>query len=169
MTLKLLKENLNIDSSIVKISHKEIFSIGIKFLLLDVDGTLIPRESTEVNINVKDWIKEAKKYFTIHLISNNPSKKRIKNIAEQLSLTYSYRANKPSRKKLEEYMNNSNYKPEEYAIIGDRIFTDILAGNRLGIFTILVKPIKSNGEANDNYKVIKIERKIAQFLGAIIL
>ena len=141
---------------------------GIKTLLIDVDGTLIPRQEINVHINVQKWISNSKKYFNIHLISNNPSKKRIKYIADQLGLTYSFRANKPSKKKLEEYISSSETKLEEVAMIGDRIFTDILAGNRLGVYTILVKPIKSNGDTNFNYKIVKIERKISQLIGAII-
>ena len=168
MFLKLFEEKLNIGSSILKVSQTEIFSKGIKFLLLDVDGTLLPREEINVHIKVKEWINNAKSYFQIHLISNNPSKKRIKYIAEQLDLTYTYRANKPSRKKIEDYILNSNAKPDEVAIIGDRIFTDIIAGNRLGLYTILVKPIKANGTSNDNYKVEKIERRITQIIGAIM-
>ena len=35
--------------------------------------------------NVKDWIRIAKKSFTLHLVSNNPSKKRIKEVAKQLN------------------------------------------------------------------------------------
>ena len=89
-------------------------------------------------------------------------------IADQLDLTYTFRANKPSRKKLEEYIVNSKAKPGEIAIIGDRIFTDIIAGNRLGLYTILVKTIKANGSANNNYIVERIERKITQILGAIM-
>ena len=27
------------------------------------------------------------------------------------------------------------------ALIGDRLFTDVLAGNRLGLYTVLVRPI----------------------------
>ncbi len=168
MAFKLFEEKLNISSSILNISHHKIHSKGIKFLLLDVDGTLLPREEINVHINVKKWIKDAKKYFTIHLISNNPSKNRIKYIAEQLDLTYSYKAYKPSRKKLQEYITSSNAKIDEVAIIGDRIFTDILAGNRLGIYTILVKPIKSNGDTNNEYKIEKVERKISKILGAIM-
>ena len=30
---------------------------------------------------------------------------------------------------------------EETAVIGDQVFTDILGGNRMGLFTILVVPI----------------------------
>ena len=32
--------------------------------------------------------------------------------------------------------------PEEAAIVGDQIFTDILGGNRAGVLTLLVHPIR---------------------------
>ena len=38
------------------------------------------------------------------------------------------------------------YKNNNIAIIGDRIFTDILVGNRLGLYTILIKPLGPNGD-----------------------
>jgi len=31
--------------------------------------------------------------------------------------------------------------PADTAVIGDQLFTDVLGGNRLGLFTILVSPI----------------------------
>ena len=35
--------------------------------------------------------------------------------------------------------------PEQTAIVGDQIFTDVLGGNRAGVATILVKPIRLAG------------------------
>ena len=35
-----------------------------------------------------------------------------------------------------------NAAPEEAAIVGDQIFTDILGGNRAGVLTLLVHPIR---------------------------
>ena len=32
-------------------------------------------------------------------------------------------------------------RPAETAIVGDQMFTDILGGNRAGIYTIMVQPI----------------------------
>ena len=32
-------------------------------------------------------------------------------------------------------------RPGQVAVIGDQIFTDILGGNRLGLYTILVTPL----------------------------
>jgi len=32
-------------------------------------------------------------------------------------------------------------KPSQVAVVGDQVFTDILGGNRLGLYTILVCPL----------------------------
>ena len=36
-------------------------------------------------------------------------------------------------------------KPDETAIVGDQIFTDILGGRNAGIYTLLVEPIRLAG------------------------
>jgi hypothetical protein len=46
-------------------------------------------------------------------------------------------------------------KPEETAIIGDQIFTDILGGHRVGLFTILVPPLSS-----DEFAWTRLMRKL---------
>ena len=67
--------NVHWDSKlpIYEISHLKLQNEGIKSLLIDVDGTLLSRQSNIVPINVKNWIKESKKLFSLYLISNNPS------------------------------------------------------------------------------------------------
>ena len=51
-------------------------------------------------------------------------------------------------------------------MVGDRLFTDVLAGNRLGMFTILVEPIVAPGVAVRSYPVRSIEVLLSQFMGA---
>ena len=72
MNLKLLEPNWNSGVSIINLSQSEILSRGIKSLLLDVDGTLLPRKEDYIHNSVKDWIKIANNSFNLHLISNNP-------------------------------------------------------------------------------------------------
>jgi predicted HAD superfamily phosphohydrolase YqeG len=55
------------------------------------------------------------------------------------------------------------------ALVGDRIFTDVMAGNRLGLFTVLVKPIDSNGEPCQRDRLQKLELRLAQWMGAGLL
>ena len=75
----ILEVNWDSNLPIYAISQSELQKKGIHSLLLDVDGTLVNRKSNIIPKAVKNWIRESKKLFSIHLISNNPSKKRIDN------------------------------------------------------------------------------------------
>ena len=51
------------------------------------------------------------------------------------------------------------------AMVGDRVFTDVLAGNRLGMFTILIEPIVS-ADTTIGFSLLRsIEFAIARLLG----
>ena len=52
---------------IYEISHLKLQNEGIKSLLIDVDGTLLSRQTNIVSTNVKNWIKESKKLSLIHI------------------------------------------------------------------------------------------------------
>ena len=71
--------NVHWDSKlpIYEISHLKLQNEGIKSLLIDVDGTLLSRQSNIIPTNVKSWIIESKKLFSLYLISNNPSDERL--------------------------------------------------------------------------------------------
>ena len=158
--------NVNWDSNlpIYAISQSELQKKGIYCLLLDVDGTLVNRNSTKIPKAVKIWISESKKLFSLYLISNNPSKKRIAKIAKELNLRYKYNASKPRKKVTLHAINEVNYELKNIAIIGDRIFTDIIVGNRCNIKTILVKRLKRDGFPIKFNLTLTIEKLIALFI-----
>ena len=151
--------------SIHNIDVNKLLKSQIEAILIDVDGTLLPRESKELHKDVKEWIKTAKKHFKLHLLSNNPSEKRIKEIADDLDLTYTYSASKPCKRATMKIIKHLNCRNSKIAIIGDRLFTDILIGNRLGIYTILVRPIRSDGSICNKNRWQKIEKNLSRFLG----
>jgi uncharacterized protein len=51
-------------------------------------------------------------------------------------------------------------------MVGDRLFTDVLAGNRLGMFTVLVQPMSSPETIGRKYPVHALEVKLSRALGA---
>ena len=110
---------------------------------------------------VKNWIIESKKLFSLYLISNNPSKKRIAKIAKELNLRYKYNASKPRKKITMSAMKEIGSDSKNIAIIGDRIFTDIIVGNRCNINTILVKRLKRDGLPKKFNLTLSIERLIS--------
>ncbi len=56
------------------------------------------------------------------------------------------------------------YSSYEIAIIGDRIFTDILVGNRLGMYTILVDSVDLYGKRSEKNNLQLIERYLAKII-----
>ena len=56
--------------------------------------------------------------------------------------------------------------PTQIAMVGDRVFTDVLAGNRLGLFTVLVRPPNAEGFPCPNDRVQRLERRLARLLGS---
>ena len=133
-------------------------------MILDVDGTLISGNKPVLSIDIENWINNSKKYFYIYLFSNNPSKKRIKLVADQLGLDFTYSGGKPSKRKLKNILDKIPYESNEIAIIGDRVFTDIIVGNRLGMYTILVDSVDYYGKRIEKNNFQNIERYIAKII-----
>ena len=149
---------------IYKVSHSKLFELGITCLLIDVDGTLLSRNSNIIPNKVKKWIIKSKKIFNLYLISNNPSKKRINKIGEELGIDYKYRALKPRMKSTLEVINILNKDKNNIAIVGDRIFTDIIVGNRCNIKTILIQRLNKKGLPLKFNATLFIERILSLFL-----
>ncbi len=149
---------------IYKVSHSKLFELGITCLLIDVDGTLLSRNSNIIPNKVKKWIIKSNKIFNLYLISNNPSKKRINKIGEELGIDYKYRALKPRIKSTLEVINNLNKDKNNIASVGDRIFTDIIVGNRCNIKTILIQRLNKKRLPLKFNATLFIERILSLFL-----
>ncbi|MEI7885188.1 MAG: YqeG family HAD IIIA-type phosphatase [Clostridia bacterium] len=113
----------------------------IKALILDLDNTITLWNFMEVSQQVTNWIGSVKQAdIAVYIISNN-SAKRVEPVARLLALPYIYFANKPSIKGLLKVQDQLELASEQIAMIGDQIFTDILAGKRAGFRTILLAPL----------------------------
>ncbi len=154
-----------VDNVITSIDHNEIYIRGLRSLLLDVDGTLLSKNSSCLDKNVFSWVQKLKKVHKIYLISNNPSFSRIQAVAKELDLPFIHKALKPRTYFLIKALNEMGSDINEAAIIGDRIFTDVLAGNRIGIYTILVRSIEKGNRYKYN-KTHNVEKFISSMLGA---
>ena len=149
---------------IYEITLSKLQKEGIDSLLIDVDGTLINRKSTSIPKAVKDWILESKKFFSLYLISNNPSEKRISKIAKDLEIRYKFNALKPRKKVTLDVIKELKCESKNIAIIGDRILTDIVVGNRCNIKTILVKRLGKDGLPIKFNLTLLIEKLITFFI-----
>ncbi|MDJ0688379.1 MAG: YqeG family HAD IIIA-type phosphatase [Xenococcaceae cyanobacterium MO_188.B32] len=165
----LLQPDLILGDTITDLTAEILQQYQIKGLVLDVDETLVPLKEKEASEELKQWVAEIRKIAAIWLVSNNLSQTRIGNIAKSLHLPYIVGAKKPSRKKLRQAAEAMNLPVEQVAMVGDRLFTDVLAGNRLGMFTILVEPMVDPLIAARSYKIRNFEVWISQKLGVSLV
>ena len=163
---KILQPDLVLGDSVMKLTVDILQEHNIKGLVLDVDETLVPITAMNASPELTLWVEEIKPVVSLWLASNNLSQTRIGRIAESLNLPYITGAAKPSRRKLRKAVDAMNLPVEQVAMVGDRLFTDVLAGNRLGMFTILVEPMVDAGEAVRKYPMRSFEVWVSQALGA---
>ncbi len=144
---------------ITDITAEDLKKAGAKLVLLDADNTLSLHGSQEPFSGVPEWIFEIKKSgFELIIISNN-SRERIKPFAEKLGLPFVYKSAKPLPKGFKKATEKFGMKPEQTAVIGDQLFTDVLGGKIFGSKVFLTEPL---GPETDFF--IKIKRKFEKFI-----
>ncbi|MFY9139402.1 MAG: YqeG family HAD IIIA-type phosphatase [Thermacetogeniaceae bacterium] len=128
-------------NTIFDIPLVQLYTDGIRGIIFDLDNTLTEWNSPELSKETISWLENAKKIgFKMCFVSNN-SDLRVKEIADLVDIPFVAWAKKPRRRSFRKAMALMATKPEQTAVVGDQIFTDILGGNRLGLFTVLVSPI----------------------------
>ncbi|WP_448603962.1 YqeG family HAD IIIA-type phosphatase [Thermoleptolyngbya sp.] len=163
---KLLQPDLVLGSSILALTPELLQQHNLRGLVLDVDETLVPIRVAQTSGELREWVAQLRPAIAIWLVSNNISKSRISSIANSLELPYLLGAGKPSRRKLRQAVEAMGIPIEQVAMVGDRLFTDVLAGNRLGMFTILVEPMADPAVEVSRSPVRNFEVWVSQALGA---
>ncbi|MBR3249762.1 MAG: YqeG family HAD IIIA-type phosphatase [Clostridia bacterium] len=124
------------------ITTKFLKENNIKALILDVDNTLI-----DYYCNLSEetiyWANNLKKEnIKLYILSNTNKEAKVQKIAQKLDIPYKYFAKKPLKLGFLKVKKELKENPENIAVVGDQLFTDILGGNRCKMFTILVEPIE---------------------------
>ena len=127
------------------IDFQKYYDMGYRGILFDVDNTLVPHGAPADERAVKLFEKLRKIGFNTCLISNN-KEPRVKSFADAVGTRYIFNAHKPSRKSYMKAFEIMNTHKENTMFVGDQIFTDVYGANRVGMFTILVKPIHPKEE-----------------------
>lgn len=116
-------------------------NIGIKAIIFDIDNTLVTYDDLKAPEHTKTWFEMLHNNGILTCLVSNNNKERVEIFAKSLNEPYFYAALKPKKKYLIKACQNIDVSPKETALIGDQLFTDIYGGNRLGMYTIMVKAI----------------------------
>jgi HAD superfamily phosphatase (TIGR01668 family) len=117
---------------------------GIRGIIFDLDNTIIPWDSREMDATIVAWLRDVlDRGFKVAIVSNN-WRGRVREIAARFDLPFVSRAYKPAKTGFRRALAELGLEPGEVAVVGDQLFTDVLGGNRLGLMTIWVKPLSAN-------------------------
>lgn len=115
---------------------------NIKLLMLDLDNTVASYTDAIPSKMTIDWVSHLKEQgIVLCFVSNSKLPKRVENFAEAMDIPFVKAAGKPRTRGLRTSMSILSKHPDNCALVGDQIFTDVWAAKRAGVHAILVKPI----------------------------
>ena len=133
-------------------SAEFLSSKGIKGIVLDIDNTLEPYEHELPGEHVIKWLNSlAEQGIKAAIVSNN-GKERVERFNKDLGLPAYYKAKKPFKKNVINAMADMGVKPQECALMGDQVFTDVWAAHNAKIRAILVPPINDKRDIFTKFK-----------------
>ena len=74
-------------------------------------------------------------------VSNNHKRRRVRDFAAMFDISFVSGAFKPAKFGFRHALQLMALPPHQVAVVGDQMFTDILGGNRMGLYTIWVEPL----------------------------
>ncbi|AEV17171.1 HAD superfamily (Subfamily IIIA) phosphatase, TIGR01668 [Thermus sp. CCB_US3_UF1] len=113
---------------------------GLQGVILDLDNTLLPYGEEDPPPPYRAWLEDLKAEVPIYLLSN-ALPERFARVQGRLGLPGHAPALKPwlgFRKALRAL----GLPAREVAVVGDQVFTDVLGGNLVGAYTVLVPPLR---------------------------
>jgi len=129
------------EESICGIDLNCLYLRGFRSIIVDLDNTITAWNRSHITPGLTEWFRLAKQLgFKICILSNG-SYRRVNVVASKLGIEVAPKKAKPMRRAFRNAINILGADPETTVVIGDQIFTDILGGNRINLYTILVNPI----------------------------
>lgn len=126
--------------SVLRIDEDFLKKNGVTALVLDMDNTLSMHGNPAAEDGILDWLDKMRGLgIKMRVVSNNTNK-RVAPLAAKLGLAFTANGAKPLTFGVTRAVKAMDAKKSETLVVGDQIFTDVMAGNLAGIRTVLVEP-----------------------------
>ena len=146
--------------SVTDIDLEDLEARGVCGLLIDLDNTLVPRNTVTASQAVMQWLGRARgRGFRICIVSNNWHE-RVSDAAESLGVPIVGKSLKPFPGGFRRGLALLGVTSSQAAVIGDQVFTDVLGGSIAGAITILVKPLAGGSDLPHTRLLRALERRV---------
>jgi HAD superfamily phosphatase (TIGR01668 family) len=129
-------------------------------VILDIDQTLVPFGETDIDDEIQNFLHHISAGRRFCLLSNVPRTEkriqRIQDIEDQIGIKPVFaKKRKPSPEAFQAALDFMESEPSKTLMVGDRLFTDIIGANNMGIATVLVPPLNPK---TDPFLMVKLPR-----------
>ena len=115
---------------------------GIRLLLCDIDNTLVAWNDPDSNAKVRRFLESVKHAGLKVALVSNAMPSRARRFSRDLGVEKVFCLScKPLPRNLKKAMRFYGVEPEETALMGDQLMTDVLGANLAGVYSILTHPI----------------------------
>lgn len=126
--------------SVLQLDEEFLRKNGVKALVLDMDNTLSMHGNPKAEKGVDEWLDKMRSLgIKMRVVSNNTNR-RVAPLAAMLGLEFTANGAKPLTFGVNRAVRAMGVSKSETLVVGDQIFTDVMAGNLAGIRTVLVEP-----------------------------
>jgi uncharacterized protein len=136
-------------ASVLEITPEWLNARGLRGLILDLDNTLVAYRSELQTPELEAWAQTLRDAGVQARLVSNALPERIERWATRLGfpgvgLIGRGTAAKPFPAAFWRAAHTMHLHPQTIGVVGDQLFTDVLGGNLIGAYTILVAPLSQN-------------------------
>ena len=128
-----------------RLSHvdieRDILALGFRHVLLDVDNTILTRDTHEVPRDVGVWLGRARDAGIAFCLVSNNWHHGVYELAGRLELPIVAKAVKPLPPAFMYAMHKIQANRKNTLVIGDQLVTDVLGAHALGMKAYLLAPL----------------------------
>lgn len=118
-----------------------LFAAGIRTVFLDLDNTLVPWHTRDLDDRARCWLEEIGRAGMRAVIVSNAKSGRARELAAELDILCVSQAGKPLPGGLRRAARETDAPLSACVMVGDQLFTDLLAARLAGCRAALVEPM----------------------------
>ena len=121
--------------------ERDLVGCGFKSVLMDVDNTILTRDTHEVPRDVAQWLARAREAGLAFCLLSNNWHEGVYQLADRLELPIVAKAIKPLPPAFLMALRKIDARRATTVVIGDQLVTDVLGAHFLGMTAYMLQPL----------------------------
>ncbi len=123
-----------------RIDYVSLHGQGYRLVLLDLDNTLSIHGSHAPDDFARQVVDKIRQAGLVPILASNALRQRAAAFAAELKIPFVPGTGKPFPFKIRKAIKKAGFTNQDTVLVGDQIFTDVLAARLVPVYAILVKP-----------------------------